>query len=150
FPFTGTLADLRSQRAGVLSLYNSLQIAQIEVAGRPVQLETDLTTPLAYFLSRTDLQSAEIGGFLPPGKVESRAGIYMLEPYQPGKIPVLMVHGLLSSPLTWAPMFNDLRADPVLRSRYQFWFFLYPTGPGYLQAAADLRQDLAQLRAEVD
>ena len=39
----------------------------------------------------------------------------MLEPYQPGKIPVLLVHGLLSSPVTWAPMFNDLQADPDLR-----------------------------------
>jgi pimeloyl-ACP methyl ester carboxylesterase len=38
----------------------------------------------------------------------------------------------------------------VLRARYQFWFYLYPTGPGYLQAAAELRRDLAQLRAELD
>jgi hypothetical protein len=28
-----------------------------------------------------------------------RQGIFFLEPYDPGKIPVLMVHGILSSPL---------------------------------------------------
>jgi pimeloyl-ACP methyl ester carboxylesterase len=73
-----------------------------------------------------------------------------MEPYQPGKIPVLMVHGLLSSPLTWAPMFNDLRADPVLRERYQFWFYLYPSGNPYLATAADLRVALDKLRHDLD
>jgi pimeloyl-ACP methyl ester carboxylesterase len=74
----------------------------------------------------------------------------MFEPYQPGKIPVLMVHGLLSSPVTWTPLFNDLRADPRLRKRFQFWFYLYPTGNPYLATAADLRLALARLRTELD
>ena len=37
-------------------------------------------------------------------------GLYMIQPYEPGKIPVLMVHGLWSSPMTWMEMFNDLRS----------------------------------------
>jgi pimeloyl-ACP methyl ester carboxylesterase len=150
FRFEGGLADLHRRRAGVLELYNPLHKAAIEVCGRTVPLESDLTTPLAYFLGNTDLQSADFLGFLKPDSLAAQTGIYLLEPYQPGKIPVLMVHGLLSSPLTWAPMFNDLRADPELRDRYQFWFYLYPTGPGYLQAAADLRHALHTLRAELD
>lgn len=150
FRFEGSIADLRHPQSGTLELCNPLAVPSVKVGKRPVPLETDLTTPLAYFLSRTDLQTTEYRGFLSPDTVESRAGIYMFEPYEPGKIPVIMIHGLLSSPLTWAPMFNDLRADPELRKHFQFWFYLYPTGPGYLQAAADLRRDLAQLRAELD
>jgi pimeloyl-ACP methyl ester carboxylesterase len=115
-----------------------------------VPLETDLTTPLAYFLSRTDLDGIGLTGFLRDDTLRDRTGIYMFEPYQPGKIPVLMVHGLLSSPLTWTPLFNDLRADPELRERYQFWFYLYPTGDPYLATAADLRHSLTRLRAELD
>jgi len=150
FRFEGGLAELHSRRAGVLELHNPLTIDHITVGERSVPLETDLTTPLAYFLAHTNLQKAELGGFLKAEKLGSATGIYMLEPFQPGKIPVLMVHGLLSSPMTWATMFNDLRADPELRARYQFWFYLYPTGPGYLAAAADLRRDLAALRAALD
>ena len=71
----------------------------------------------------------------------------MLEPYQPGKIPVVMVHGLLSSPLTWMPVFNDLRADPALRDRFQFWFYFYPTANPYLATAADLRATWSELRS---
>jgi pimeloyl-ACP methyl ester carboxylesterase len=61
-----------------------------------------------------------------------------------------MIHGLLSSPLTWATLFNDLRADPELRKHFQFWFYLYPTGNPYLATAAELRDTLTNLRAELD
>ena len=74
----------------------------------------------------------------------------MLEPYQPGKIPVLMIHGLWSSPITWMEMFNDLRGDPDLRSQYQFWFYLYPTGQPFWRSATQLREDLADVRKTVD
>ena len=149
FRFQGSVRELTERRAGRLELYNPLERQRVIASRRSVPLETDLTTPLAYFLARTDLGSGEITGFLTPAKEESGSGIYMLEPYQPGKIPVVMVHGLLSSPLTWAPMFNDLRADPELRERYQFWFFLYPTGNSYLETAADLRDDLDRLLRRV-
>ena len=74
----------------------------------------------------------------------------MLEPYQPGKIPVVMVHGLLSSPLTWAPAFNELQADPELRKRFQFLVVFYPTGNSYIATAADLRRDLDKFREDID
>src|SRR5262249_17473114 len=128
FRFEGSLADLGARRAGRLELYNPLAIQQAEVRGQAVPLETDLTTPQAYCLANTDLTEVGVLGFLRAEKVERKAGIYLFEPYQPGKIPVLMIHGLLSSPLTWMPLFNDLRADPVLREHFQFWFYLYPTG----------------------
>jgi pimeloyl-ACP methyl ester carboxylesterase len=150
FRFDGTVAELGACHCGQLELYNPLAVQSVDVKGRPVPLETDLTTPLAYYLSHSDLDDNSYAGFLRPDEVQKRSGVYMFEPYQPGKIPVLMVHGILSSPVTWAPMFNDLRADPVLRERYQFWFYLYPTANPYLLTAADLRQTMAQLRVELD
>jgi pimeloyl-ACP methyl ester carboxylesterase len=149
FRFEGTLADLGARRAGRLELYNPMVVQAVEVRGRSVPLETDLTTPLAHFLANTDLDRS-FTGFLRPDRLKGDSGIYMLEPYQPGKIPVLMVHGLLSSPLTWAPLFNDLRADPTLMKRYQFWFYSYPTADPYLATAADLRRDLDRLRRDLD
>jgi len=150
FRFDGSLSDLVQCRVGQLELYNPLAVQTVQVLGKRVPLETDLTTPLAYFLSHTDLDKVAYTGFLRPDTIQQREGIYMLEPYQPGKIPVLMVHGLLSSPTTWLPLFNDLRADPVLRERYQFWFYFYPTSNPYIVTAADLRDNLHRLRARVD
>jgi pimeloyl-ACP methyl ester carboxylesterase len=150
FRFDGNLAELTACHCGQLELYNPLAVKTVEIKGRPVPLETDLTTPLAYYLSHTEFGDDPYLGFLRPEEVQKRSGIYMFEPYQRGKIPVLMVHGLLSSPVTWAPLFNDLRADPVLRERFQFWFYLYPTANPYLITAADLRQTISQLRIELD
>jgi pimeloyl-ACP methyl ester carboxylesterase len=151
FRFEGGLAGLGERHIGQLDLYNPLTVQKIVVRGHSVPLETDLTTPLAHFLSRSDLKNGvEYIGFLRVDQLLSREGIYMLQPYERGKIPVLLVHGLLSSPLTWAPLYNDLLADPVLRERYQFWVYFYPTGNPYLATAADLRRSLDQLRHDMD
>jgi pimeloyl-ACP methyl ester carboxylesterase len=85
-----------------------------------------------------------------PSSAESLKGIYMLEPYEPQKIPVLMVHGLWSSPVTWMEMFNDLRSFPELREQYQFWFYLYPTGQPFWVSSSQLREHLAEARMALD
>src|SRR3981081_4261820 len=77
------------------------------------------------------------------GKTEDRSGLYLLEPYDPKRIPVVLVHGLLSSGYTWLNTGNAIQADPVIRKRYQFWVFFYPTGNPILYSALRLREDLA-------
>ncbi|MBN1393816.1 MAG: alpha/beta fold hydrolase [Pirellulales bacterium] len=142
----------------VLELYDTVAVDETVVAGRRVPLESDLTTPLAYFLSRPELESLATVGLLRPEKLleyrpdRPRAimGLYMAQPYEPNKIPVVMVHGLWSSPMTWMEMFNDLRSQPELRRRYQFWFYLYPTGQPFWLIAAQMRHDLARVREELD
>jgi pimeloyl-ACP methyl ester carboxylesterase len=150
FRFEGSLDDLPRRQCGQLVLYNPLAVQTVEVAGRQVPLESDLTTPLGYFLAESKLDEIGLTGFVWGDSIRNKTGLHMLAPYQPGKIPVVLVHGLLSSPLTWAPVFNDLQADPVLRERYQFWYYFYPTGEPYLAAAAKLRDELARLREDFD
>lgn len=137
-------------RQATLELYDPLRIQQIEVAGRKVPLESDLTTPLGYFLSQARLERLELAGFLRPETVAGKTGLYMLEPYEPSKIPVVLIHGLWSSPMAWMPMFNDLRGDPALRKHYQFWFFVYPTGVPIVYSAALLRETLLDARRTFD
>ena len=96
----------------VLDLYDPQRISSIDVRGHPVELERDITSPFAYRLSTADREYLK--EFLQPGSTSGGAGLFMLEPYQPGKIPVLFVHGLLSDPLTWVNMANELRAQPDL------------------------------------
>jgi pimeloyl-ACP methyl ester carboxylesterase len=74
----------------------------------------------------------------------------MLQPYHKDKIPVLFVHGLMSSPVTWVQLFNDVLHDPVLRERYQFWFFGYPSGNPILYSASNLRVYLLQIQQTYD
>ncbi len=135
-----------------IELHDTLNNSYVNVDGRPVPLESDLTTPLAYALNQKRLRNLDssTAGLLDPAQTEKLQGLYMLEPYQPGKIPVLMIHGIWSSPITWMEMFNDLRRAPEIRSRYQFWFYLYPSGEPFWDSAAKLRADLVEARRIID
>ena len=82
--------------------------------------------------------------------ISDRRGLYMMQPYQPGKIPVVFVHGLMSDPTVWHQILNDLMFDPVLSQRYQFWAFFYTTSNPILFSAAELRESLLWTRGELD
>lgn len=158
YPVTAFLrmdCDIRGLRDGgyrkaTLELYDPMRVQSTTVAGKEVPLESDLTTPLGYYLSEAKYEKFELTGLLRGERVQDRAGLYMLQPYEKGKIPVVMVHGIWSSPLAWMQMFNDLRGDPDIRDRYQFWFFMYPTGNPVLYSASLLRSSLKDVIQTVD
>ena len=151
-------AEVPVRRKAVLELYDPLSTGDLQISGMRVPLESDLTTPLAYFLSQFRMDDwATEGLFRPdlllaarPGRPDPVMGLYMVQPYEPGKIPVLLIHGLWSSPMTWMEMFNDLLRSPEIREHYQFWCYLYPTSQPFWISAAQLRSDLAAARNVVD
>ncbi len=96
------------------------------------------------------LKRAYWAGFSTPAATEARTGLYAVTPYYPGKIPVVLVHGLLSEPRTWDEMLNKIRNDPRIDANFQFWVFMYPTGNSYVQSAADLREDLNETLIQLD
>lgn len=135
-----------------IELIEPLLTTDIEVAGRRAPLESDITIPLAYYLNDPLVGTNTVATFalLDANFGNNFEGLYMLEPYDPNKIPVLMVHGLWSSPSTWMEMFNDLRSQKQIRDNYQFWFYMYPSGQPFWVSAQQLREDLARARDVLD
>ena len=157
YPMTALLkldpptSDLPGEPYGLrLELHDPLLEQKVELGGRSEPLATDLTTPLVYHFVQSPLPILQEIGLLDPQWLEKLAGLYMLHPYEPGKIPVVLVHGLRSSPAAWMKVINDLRGDPALRDRYQFWLFMYPTGTPFPISAARLRKGLDELREVID
>lgn len=142
----------KSVASGSIQLIDPLRQKQVVVAGKTNPIASDITAPLAYYLNdplyrsnllaTASLLNADLG--------KQVRGLYMLEPYDPSKIPVVMVHGFWSSAITWTEMFNDLRANPTLASRYQFWFYMYPTGQPFWVSAQQMREDLQTARQDLD
>ncbi|MEI6323508.1 MAG: alpha/beta hydrolase [bacterium] len=64
------------------------------------------------------------------------------QPYDRHKIPVVFVHGLLSTQAIWGGVIRELSSDPSILRHYQFWFFHYPTGQPIPVSALQLRSDL--------
>jgi pimeloyl-ACP methyl ester carboxylesterase len=130
-----------------LTIHNPLERRCIQIDGSDRPLAADLTASWVRGLATTEPPS--FLGFLDPNAGIS-ARLQFIAPYQPGRIPVLFVHGLASSELTWVAMLNDLQADPQLSKKYQFWTYTYPTGKPFLVSAADLRRDLEATLSQLE
>lgn len=128
-------------------LLDSLRHEEALVGGALRPLAADFTVPFAALLARTsELSASWFSGFSRerPARAEQ---LYLMEPYDPRKTPVLLVHGLASTPLTWAALTNEIWGSAELRRRYQVWHYLYPTSAPFLYSARALRRRIDELRA---
>jgi hypothetical protein len=102
-------------------------------------LAADWTAPNAFYWQMGDLDDFTFLNVLLPERYMEETGLYFLEPYDPSKIPVVMVHGLKSSPDAFKHMINSLAPEPWFRERYQIWMYCYPTGNPWLYSALNFR-----------
>ena len=138
-------------RSLTLILHDPFDSRAVEAGGKARPLAADRTTALAVQVNRgRGLRRAAFSGVVASDLGRFEEGLYLLRPYQPGKIPVVLVHGLIASPLAWAETYNELCNDPVLADYYQFWMFLYATGEPIPVAAAHLRETLREAMATFD
>jgi pimeloyl-ACP methyl ester carboxylesterase len=146
--------DLASLSAGTatasLELYSPQDTTKLELNNKTLPLETDFTTALAYNLEGSELWSFGVNAFLGKDVTRMPEGLYLKDPYQPGKIPVVFVHGTASSPVWWTEMFNTLSFDPLIREKYQFWYFVYTSSKPIVMSAANLRDALRDKVAKLD
>lgn len=132
-------------RRATLAFYSPIERQAVEIEGQEVPLAGDFTAPLGYQIARSSLSGTALRETFSSEKFLDRAGFYLTEPYDPRKIPLITVHGLLSSPLTWVDLHNNLLADPLIRRHYQIWHFMYPPGLPVLYSAALFRDKLDEL-----
>lgn len=156
FPATVVLrvnGDLKrwseGELSGSLELVSSYDADEVEINGVRVPLEADMTAPLAWGLNDTAMWKLGAAQFF-SREERIRSDIYFTQPYAPGRIPVVFVHGTFSSPVWWAEMWNTLRADSALRGRYQFWNFIYNSGNPISHSAASLRAALLRKVEQLD
>jgi hypothetical protein len=135
-------AATRTREATIL-LYDPTRRSTVRLAGAQHPLAADFAAPLAYY-PEPGLRLG-VMAMMRPQNYEQRAGLYMLEPYDPDRIPVIFVHGLISVPQQWVPTIPAVESDPVLHGRYQFWAFAYPTGDPILISSLKLRESLEQV-----
>jgi len=123
----------------------------VDIAGTPVPIEVESTATLAYTLAESPVWQQEIAGFLEgAGLIDAKGQLAALAPYQPGRVPVVLVHGTASSAGRWAAMINELANDTQLRGRIQFWLFSYNTGNPILYSAMLLREALTNAVTKFD
>jgi pimeloyl-ACP methyl ester carboxylesterase len=156
FPATALLrlpGSLRVWQAGPLQakleLHLTFDPVQVELAGQSVPLKSDASAVLAYAFNNEEVWRLGRAQFF-SAQERVKSGLYPIQPYQPGRVPVIFVHGTFHSPVHWARTWHALRADPALRGRFQFWCFVYNSGKPISDSAARLRDAIETRLHELD
>ena len=137
--------------SGTLDLYLAGEPEALTISAERVPLEVEPTAALALGLANVPVLEREITRFVGiRSSGQSATILASLEPYRPGLIPVVFVHGTFSSAMRWAEMINRLQADPEIRRRYQFWFFTYDSSNPIAYSALRLRRFLTSAAAKLD
>lgn len=138
----GRVEDLKDGNcSGEVSIFSSMSESEIMVNDKKIPLEIDLTAPIAYSLNDPVLWSVGRNLFR-MGRSLFEPGIYPVQPYKQGLIPLVMVHGTMSSPVWWAEMLNTLMSDPQIRKHFQVWLYLYDSGKPVAFSALHLRETI--------
>jgi pimeloyl-ACP methyl ester carboxylesterase len=142
--------ERRPGQIPALRIYDTYDpvVARSSRSSHPIA--ANYTAVLAVLHAHAHKVASSVGSFLRPDNPRFATGIYLIHPYNPQKIPILFVHGLFSSPISWQNLINDLSSDPAILEHYQPWFFLYPTGQPILESAQQLREDLASTQKLFD
>lgn len=143
-PVTAVLNTGRPPTSGgpipvTLTLCDPAKRETARIAGMERMLAADFTAPFGYYPNPSQMG---VLGMVMPGKFFQKEGLFLLQPYDPKKIPLLFIHGLMSDPQMWLPVIAAIEKDPALRERYQIWVYAYPTGNPTGYSALELREAL--------
>ena len=150
----GCFAKFQPNRDGVprmqIAISDLDRTAKMRIAGESIPLAGDFTAPLALSFGGINDLMLGIRAILNVGASADYNGIYLIEPFDPRRIPVLLLHGLTSSPLVWRNVATDAMQNPLIRENFQFWYAFYSTGVPVPQSAALIREKIALIRRSGD
>ncbi len=129
-----TIQELLSGQEFVIRVYDPYRTDNINVAGKQYPLAANFSAPYGLWLAENNLGVAAYLSLIDRDQHLTMPHLYMLEPYNPNKKIIVLVHGLASSPEAWIALTNDVMGDTVLRDNYQVWQVFYSTNMPILES----------------
>jgi pimeloyl-ACP methyl ester carboxylesterase len=134
----------------IFSIRNPMLEQSITIGGRTFPVCANFSAPMAVVLNKQSEALLGLKGFFDANQRAELAGLYLYEPYDPDRIPVVLIHGLISVPMIWRDIVPAMLADPEISKRYQMVVFGYPSGLPIVESADLLRDRLAEMRRDLD
>lgn len=126
--FPGTsLDEVLHAPDALLDVYDPYHYETAELGGRVVPLTANFTAPYALWLARSQFHREAGRALFSNAAALSQPRIYQMQPYDPQRRTIVMIHGLASSPEGWVNLVNEIMGDAELRRHYQVWQVFYPT-----------------------
>ncbi|MDM1782708.1 alpha/beta fold hydrolase [Acinetobacter indicus] len=117
-----------------LNLYDPYKYEKIKVANKEYALAANFSAPYGLWLAENNLGRMAYLTLIDRDDNLMMPHLYMLEPYNPNKKVLVLIHGLASSPEAWIRLTNDIMGDPVLRENFQVWQVFYSTNMPILES----------------
>lgn len=129
-----TIDDVLHSPNFEIKVYDPYNTEKVDIAGKPYSLAANFSAPYGLWLAENNLGAAAYLTLIDRDQHLTMPHLYMLEPYNPNKKVIVLVHGLASSPEAWIAVTNDIMGDPVLREHYQVWQVFYSTNMPILES----------------
>ncbi|MBF0658324.1 alpha/beta hydrolase [Psychrobacter sp. NG25] len=126
-PSGDSVLEVLDSRKLDIHLYNPYQSESVNILNNDYPLAANFSAGYGLWLSENQLDGVGYLNLITRQPEERLPKLFMLEPYDPNKRVLIMLHGLASSPATWVNLTNDILNDDKLRDNYQVWQIFYPT-----------------------
>ncbi|APD13464.1 hypothetical protein RO07_20620 [Pandoraea pulmonicola] len=136
--FDGNTRDeILTTHVATLVVYDPYRQSSVELHGQTVPLTGNFTAGYGLWLARSGFAEQSLRTLFGRDRGIDRPHIYLMQPFDPGRRVILMLHGLASSPEAWVNLANEIQGDATLREHFQIWQVYYPTnGPILVNAMA--------------
>ena len=121
------LAEVLNAQAVTVRLLDPYRQREVLLARNQVPLAGNFTSGYGLWLARSGFSTQALRSLIGLSNGIVRPQIYLMQPYDPNRRVVVMLHGLASSPEAWINVANEVLGDERLRSTYQIWQVYYPT-----------------------
>ena len=121
------LAEVLNSQAVTVRLLDPYRQREVLLARNQVPLAGNFTSGYGLWLARSGFSTQALRSLIGLSNGIVRPQIYLMQPYDPNRRVVVMLHGLASSPEAWINVANEVLGDERLRSNYQIWQVYYPT-----------------------
>ncbi|MGA7438030.1 MAG: alpha/beta fold hydrolase [Luteibacter sp.] len=149
--FSGDSLDaVLHARDAVLEGHDPFQDATVSVGETTVPLAGNFTAGYGLWLARSGFATQSLSTLFGRSGGISAPRIYLMQPYDPSRRVILLLHGLASSPEAWVNVANDILGDERLRRHFQVWQVYYPTNMPLALNNRAIRDAFARTLAHFD
>lgn len=122
-----TLQELLSTNELIFGVHDPLMQDHLLLHGQRVPLAGNFTAGYGLWLARADFSRRSLRGLFGREQGIDHPQLYLMQPFDPQRRVIVMLHGLASSPEAWVNVANEILADEALRREFQIWQVYYPT-----------------------
>ena len=146
---SNTVDDILYNPNFQLNIFDPYSVEKLKIGNNSYPLAANFSAPYGLWLAENKLGAAAYLSLIDRDNSITMPQLFKLEPYNPNKKIIVLVHGLASSPEAWIRLTNDIMGDQVLREHYQVWQVFYSTNmpilESHFQIDALIRQSFATL-----